>query len=388
MRKQNGRNLTAGEARAKSSVRSTLFIATRVKSKGRSPNRPRPSGFGLRPSKVVVLAMALLALTIGCGKPHEPTAATGESWPPASVRVEKIETVKQPAMEEVVGTVEPKLQAVIEAKVSGRITRLPVTVGQTVKQGDVLVELAPEEIRAKLDQATAAFRQAELDFNRVSNLRQQSAATQAELDAAQARYNVTKAAVAEADALSGYTKIPAPFDGVVARKLADEGDMAMPGKPLLELEGRTGMRLVANVPSQLASHVLSNAQLAVRVDTLSDTIIGTVVEISPAADPTSRTVCVKLDLPETPGLRTGQFGRLAVPALEAAFLFVPPTALVRRGQLEILFVAADGKALMRLVRTGKQTAQGIEILAGLAPAEAVVVEGTENLRDGQPLQTR
>ncbi|MEI6783569.1 MAG: efflux RND transporter periplasmic adaptor subunit, partial [Verrucomicrobiota bacterium] len=72
----------------------------------------------------------------------------------------------------------------------------------------------------------------------------------------------------------------------------------------------------------------------------------------------------------------------------AAFLFVPPTALVRRGQLEILFVAADGKAQMRLVRTGKQTAQGIEILAGLAPAEAVVVEGTENLRDGQPLQTR
>ena len=180
MRKQNGRNVTAGKARAKSSVRSTLFIATRVKSKGRSPNRPRPSGFGLRPSKVVVLAMALLALTIGCGKQHEPTAATGESLPPASVRVEKIETVKQPAMEEVVGTVEPKLQAVIEAKVSGRITRLPVTVGQTVKQGDVLVELATEEIRAKLDQATAAFRQAELDFNRVSNLRQQSAATQAD----------------------------------------------------------------------------------------------------------------------------------------------------------------------------------------------------------------
>ena len=61
-------------------------------------------------------------------------------------------------------------------------------------------------------------------------------------------------------------------------------------------------------------------------------------------------------------------------------------ALVRRGQLEILFVAAEGKAQMRLVRSGKQTAQGIEILAGLASGETVVVEGVANLRDGQPLQ--
>ena len=157
------------------------------------------------------------------------------------MRVQKIETVKQPAVEEVVGTVQPKLQAVIEAKVSGRITRLPVTVGQSVKQGDVLVELATQEIQARLDQANAAFRQAELDFNRVSNLHKQTAATQAELDAAQARYNVAKAAVAEAEAMSGYARIVAPFDGVVARKLADEGDLAMPGKPLLELEGPRGL---------------------------------------------------------------------------------------------------------------------------------------------------
>ena len=184
---------------------------------------------------------ALIALSTGCGKKHEPQAAAGESLPPAAVRVQKIETVKQPAVEEVVGTVQPKLQAVIEAKVSGRITRLPVTLGQSVKQGDVLVELATQEIQARLDQANAAFQQAELDFNRTANLRKQSAATQAEFDAVQARYNVAKAAVAEAEALSGYAKILAPFDGVVARKLADEGDLAMPGKPLLELEGRSGL---------------------------------------------------------------------------------------------------------------------------------------------------
>ena len=334
------------------------------------------------------MLLGLIALVVGCGKKHEPQAVPGENLPPATVRAQKIEPVKQPVVEEVVGTVQPKLQAMIEAKVSGRITRLPVVLGQPVKQGDVLVELATQEIQARLDQANATFRQAELDFNRTGNLRKQQAATQAELDAAQARYIVAKATVAEAEALSGYAKIVAPFDGVVARKLADEGDLAMPGKSLLDLEGRAGLRLVADVPSLLASRVLPKAKLSVRVETLPDAITGTVREISPGADPASRTVRMKVDLPETAGLSTGQFGRLAVPVGEGTFLFVPPPALVRRGQLEILFVAADGKAQMRLVRTGKETPQGIEILAGLAPGEAVVIEGAGNLRDGQPLQMR
>ena len=336
---------------------------------------------------LTVLLLGLTALLVGCGKRHEPQVTTGENLPPAAVRVQTIEAVKQPAVEEVVGTVQPKLQAVIEAKTSGRITRLPVALGQSVKQGDVLVELATQEIQARLDQANAAFRQAELDFKRTDNLRKQQAATQAELDAAQAHYSVAKATVAEADALSGYAKILAPFDGVVARKLADEGDLAMPGKPLLELEGRAGLRLVADIPSLLADRVLPGAKLAVRVDTLPDTITGTLAEIAPAADPASRTVCMKVDLPETAGLRTGQFGRLAVPIGEPTFLFVPPSALVRRGQLEILFVAADGKAQMRLVRVGKETKQGTEILTGLAAGETVVIEEAGTLRDGQPLQT-
>ena len=363
-----------------------LRLCVKIGSEWVAAPLPRDTSRQARLLSLVVISV--VAFLVGCGRKHEPQARTSETLPPAQVRVQTIAAVKQPAVEEIVGTVQPKLQAVVEAKITGRIIRLPVRLGQSVKQGDVLAELATQEIQARLEQANATFRQAELDFNRTSNLRKQSAATQAELDAAQSRYSVAKAAVVEAEAMAGYAKILAPFDGVVARKLADEGDLAMPGKPLLELEGRAGLRLVADVPGLLAARVVPEAKLAVRLDTITDAITGTVAEISPVADPASRTVRVKLDLPETPGLRAGQFGRLAVPVSEATFLFVPPPALVRRGQLEILFVAADGKAQMRLVRSGKQTEQGIEILAGLTPGEAVVVEGAANLRDGQPLQTQ
>jgi len=338
--------------------------------------------------QVGLMLAGLTAFLSGCGQKQAPLAAAGEALPPAVVVLQRIETVSRPAVEEVVGTVQPKLQAVIEAKVSGRITRLPATLGQSVKQGEVLVELATLEIQARLDQARAALRQAELELNRTTRLHKQNAATQAELDAVQTRHHVAQAAVAEAEALASYGKITAPFDGVVARKLADEGDLAMPGKPLLELEGRAGLRLLADVPGLLADRILPAAKLAVRMDTIPNALTGTVAEVAPAADPASRTVRVKVDLSAAPGLRAGQFGRLAVPVSDATFLIVPPPALVRRGQLDILFVAAEGKAQMRLVRTGKQTAQGVEILSGLAAGETVVVEGAATLREGQPLSTQ
>jgi membrane fusion protein, multidrug efflux system len=338
-----------------------------------------PMRSALPPLSAAVLGLFLTA----CSK--SPGSAPPRDLPPAAVRVQKIEAVKQPSLEEVVGTVQPKLQAVMEAKVSGRVTRLPVTLGQLVKPGDLLVELAAQEVQARLDQATASLRQSELDFKRFSRLREQGALTQAEFEAAQTRLTIARAALAEAEVLSGYATIVAPFEGVVARKLADVGDLAVPGKPLLALEGRSGLRLVADVPTRLADRVPVGASLAVSVESRPEALRGAVAEVSPAADPATRTVQVKVDLPPTEGLHAGQFGRLEVPGPETTFLFVPAPALVRRGQLEILFVAVDGRAQMRLVRTGKETAQGIEILSGLVSGETIVIEGAESLRDGQPL---
>ena len=80
---------------------------------------------------------------------------------------------------------------------------------------------------------------------------------------------------------------------------------------------------------------------------------GTVAEVSPAADPDSRTFLVKLDLPAAPGLRSGQFGRVAVPVGEANAIRVPLTAVIQRGQMEMVFVVANGRAQLRLVKTGE-----------------------------------
>jgi RND family efflux transporter MFP subunit len=214
------------------------------------------------------------------------------------------------------------------------------------------------------------------------------ALTRSEYDAAEARERSAKAAVAEAQAMKGYVEVLAPFEGVVMKKWVDVGDWATPGKPLVELEDPSALQLEADVPEGIASRVQVGAHLAVRLGSIKGELSGTVTELAPAADPSSRTFRVKLALPPTPALRSGQFARLAVPIGEEASLRVPIPALVQRGQLEIVFVVGDGRARLHLVKAGKRFADEVEILSGLDAGDKVVISGAALLRDGQPVEAR
>jgi RND family efflux transporter MFP subunit len=357
----------------KKSVRTLWYLST-------------PAGGRFAQTTVSSLAVIAIVALTGCNREHE--ATSGGSLPVASVRTETIESTKQPAVEEVMGTVQAKLRATIEAKVAGHIETMPASLGQSVKAGDLLAQLDVREIQAKRDQAKATLEQAERDFKRISALLEQQAVTQSEFDASQARYNVAKAAVAEAESMLGYAKVVAPFDGVVTRKLADVGDLAMPGKPLLEMENPAALRFVADVPDAISDHVKLGEHLNVKVGSSSETIAGEVSEIAPAADPINRTLQMKLDLPSTPGLRSGQFGRLAVPLVETATIQAPASAVVQRGQMELVFVVKDQKVQLRLVKTGKRAGDKVELLSGVSPGEKIVIEGVNQLADGQPVEVR
>jgi RND family efflux transporter MFP subunit len=219
----------------------------------------------------------------------------------------------------------------------------------------------------------------------VERLRQTGAVTASEYDALNSRLQSARAAVVEAQALVGDARITAPLTGVVARKDADPGDLAMPGRPLLRVEDPRHLRLEADVPASLLDRVTTGATFTVQVDGVRAPFEATVAEISPVADPATRTLRVRLDLPATEGLRPGQFGRVSIPVGEAECLMVPLSALVSRGQMEILFSVKEGKAQLRIVRTGRRLGEEVEIIAGLTSGETIVVENASALVDGQPL---
>jgi len=331
-----------------------------------------------------LIVSALALLLAGCHRESAPPVERPE-LPPAKVRLAVATLATNQAVERIVGTVRARTRALVSAKVSGRIRALQTTIGKAVKAGELLAEIDAGEISARLEQAEASLRNARRELDRYRKLLEQKAVTQSEYDAVETRHQIAAAAVDEARAMMGYTRVLAPFDGVIARQLADIGDLAAPGKPLLELESAGGLRFEADLPEALAASVRIGDRLEVAIDGINGPVAATLAEIAPAANPLSRTVPVKLDLPEVGGLRAGQFGRLSVPVAAGVNVRVPNDAVLRRGQMEIVFVSEDNRARLRLVRTGKRFGDQVEILSGIEQGESVVAPAPATLEDGRPL---
>jgi RND family efflux transporter MFP subunit len=287
-----------------------------------------------------------------------------------------------------VGTVRASLRATIEARTTGRITDLPVVLGQRIRAGELIARLDAPEIKARLEQAEASLQQAERDSKRMASLSNTEAVSRADHETADSRFRIAQGILAEAQALMGFAEIHAPFDGVVTRKWVDAGDQAAPGKPLVDIEDPSRLQLEADVPEAIASSIKQDVRMTIRVGPSLGNLSGTVAEIAPIADPTSRTFRVKLDLPASPGLMSGQFARLVVPVGENTSVRVPASTIVQRGQMEILFVVENQHARLHLVKTGRRVNDEIEILSGLDSGDSVVIENPKQLVDGQPLQEK
>jgi RND family efflux transporter MFP subunit len=336
----------------------------------------------LRPT---FLATSLALLVSGCGP--QPDAATNQA-PGQAVQVTaapaEVRTVWDE--EDVVGNVEAAQRAVLSAKVTGVIDAIKVAPGAKVSRGDVLATIDAREIKARLDQAVAAQEQAQKDFGRIERLLQSGSSTRQEFDAANTRLRTADAALVEARTMLQYTSITAPFDGIITRKLVEVGDLATPGKPLLEMENSSLLRFVAEVPEALIERVQMDAVLPVHVDAAGSSLDARVSEIAPSASAGSRTFLVKLDLPADPKLRAGQFGRLRLPVQERPAVMVPQTALVRRGQVESVFVINDGIARLRLVKSGRLLDSQVEILSGLSGGEIIIINDPALLSDGTAVE--
>lgn len=344
--------------------------------------RAKETRMGRRRATAVGLAMGWVVGLTGCGK--EPVAGVPVSDLPAlEVRVQEVVAGTYGATEEAVGTVRARVRATLEAKATGRIARVGAVPGERVQEGQVLVELDLAEARAQWEQARAVEEQAKRDLDRLRVLLEQQAVTPSEFEAVEARHRVARSALAEAETRVGYAEVTAPFAGQVTRKFVEVGDLAAPGRALMELEDPGRLRLEADVSAQRMEQVALGDRLPVRVGEMREALMAEVSEIEPSADAASRTFRVRLDLPEGVGVRAGLFGRVTLPAGEWERLTVPASAVGRRGQMEWVWVVEDGRAALRLIRTGRSWGEATEVLSGLKEGERVVVGASMGMREGQ-----
>jgi len=327
--------------------------------------------------------VAVVVLFAGCSRHDHPAAATMPAR--VNMRAARVEAVTLPLAQTLTGTVRPLERATLAAHLMGSVTAADFTVGQTVKAGDLLLTLTAAEVPARLAQARAALAQAEREAAREAALVKQNATAADSALAAEDRRRIAAAAVSEAEALVAYTRVTAPFAGTITQKFVNSGDLAAPGTPLVVVEASDQLRAEVQVPETFATLPFRTAifvQLAPNTASLSANL----VEFSAAAEPATRTRLAKLALPATSGARSGQFIRILWPVGETASLLIPSTALTTFGQMERVFVVnADGRAQLRLVKSGATTGDRVAILSGLTAGETVVLAPAATLRDGQPV---
>jgi RND family efflux transporter MFP subunit len=334
----------------------------------------------------VLPPLAAGLLLAGCGRASGPSLAA-PVLPPAQVELASVRREAVAQLTGVTGTVRAVQRAQLAAKVMGAIDELPVALGQRVKAGDVLVRISAAEISARVLQAQSQLNVARRDLERERELLGKGASTADMVKGLEDRFAMTQAMVREAEAMLGYATVRAPFDGVVARKYANVGDLAAPGQPLLEVEGTEAFEVEAALPDSLAGGLVVGTRIGVQVPAASAAFAAAVTEISSSADAGAHTVLAKIAVPAGTTVRSGQFARVEVPGAAIRRLVVPATAVTSYGELERVFVrGTDGRAALRLVKTGDRAGDSVEVLSGLDEAEQVVARGAENLREGQPLE--
>lgn len=337
---------------------------------------------------VVVLLLLWLAGTSRRkidNQPHQ-DAAPPAGRPAGDVDTVAVRSITRPRVEFAVGTVEAVHKSAVASKLLAKVTAVNVVAGQSVKQGDVLVTLDDTDLRARVEQADAVLQsalahqtQAQTEYDRVKGLFDIDSAARIELDrvttglrAAEAEVVRSRQALQESETVLDYSVIRSPIDGIIVDKRVQPGDTATPSQVLLTLYDPSKMQLVASVRESLTHRLHVGQKIGVRVDALTKTCQGTVSEIVPQADATSRTFSVKVTGPCPPGIYSGMFGRLLVPLEDEALLVIPASAVQQVGQLNLVEVVQDDRLQRRAVQLGRTLDGGlVQVLSGLREHERI-----------------
>lgn len=333
----------------------------------------------------MLIVIALTAFLPSCDKNQTRPKKSTQILPAARVSVDKV--IKRIAANqlEVVGTVQAVQRAEISSKITGNIIIFKVILGSRVKQGELLAEISAGEISARVQQAKAQLMQTKRNLAREENLLKKNATTLQTVKSLQDSARIAEAAYKETMTMLDYSRITAPFSGIITKKLCNVGDLATPGKPLLYMEEENNLQVLADIPEAMILRIKQGDRLSVSIPSVDLTTEGVVAEVSPIADPSSRSAPIKLAVTPDSRLRPGQFARVTLSMEQAETLTIPASAMIQFGQMEQVFVAYNNKAILRLVRSGTQIDDHIEILSGLSEGETVITQGNLDLLDGQPV---
>ncbi len=334
---------------------------------------------------IAVIVIVAAAYVYGSRRPNAPSTSAGGAAAPESVAVVTAPVVEKPIAIriEALGTAKANEAIEITSKTGNKILAVRFDEGQWVRRGQVLVELDGAQDRADLAAAEAALAESRSAYARSRDLYAQQALSQAQLEQIEATLKGNDARVAAAAARVADTVIRAPFGGRVGLRRVSVGALVSPGTVITTLDDTRTMKLDFDVPESFLAILKPGLVTAAKSIAYSgESFDGTVESVDSRVDPVTRSIRVRARLPNPKGLlRPGMFLTVIVSREPLPGLVVPEQALVpERGEVYV-FIVADGRAFRRVVTVGRRSPGEVEVLAGVAAGERVVIEGTQQIRD-------
>jgi RND family efflux transporter MFP subunit len=284
----------------------------------------------------------------------------------------------------------------------GRIQQVLVHEGDSVRAGQTLVVLDDAALHASVEQAQAGVKAAQnaqvaaqtnaalaastldrykqlqseksVSPQEMDEVSRRAEAAAANLEAVRAQTDAARAQENGARTMMSYTRLVAPFAGVVTARMADPGTMAAPGVPLLQVDQAGALQLQASVDESAISAIHKGMKVPVAIDGGSPgNLAGTVAEIVPAADPSSHSFLVKIDLPSSTQMRAGMYGTAMFANGTKQAILIPRSAVVSRGSLSCAYVLdSQGIAQLRYLTLGSPQGDLVEVLSGVSAGEKLV----------------
>lgn len=322
------------------------------------------------------------------------TAADSMKPPPEAVASAVVRQEEWERARPAIGTLVASRGVTVGAELGGTVRQIGFDSGATVRRGDLLVKLDTSTEEAQLQAATAEAALARLTLRRARQLREGEANAEADLDAAEARAKAADATVAQLRSAIEKKTIRAPFDGRVAIRQVELGQVVSPGTSLASLQAVTPIHVDFWLPQQALAQLRQGERVELRTDIYPDVRWeGAITTINPEVDVATRNVRVRATLANHDGrLRPGMFANVTVVSGEHdRVLTIPSTAVMYAPYGDSVFTIEEQKGAggakgtvvrQKFVRLGERRGDLVAVIAGLAPGERVVSSGAFKLRNG------
>jgi len=288
------------------------------------------------------------------------------------------------------GTLKARQTIRIFNQEEGSLTSLPFYEGDSIKKGDILLQIDDKLLRAQFDKAEATLAQAQQDLKRLQKLRKKRLVAEDEVNHARTALNVAEAEQRLLSTRLGYTSLVAPINGIVSERLAEPGDVAPRHTHLLTLIDTDTLITEVAVSGLLLPTLSVGDGVDVQIDALpGKTFQGKILRIHPTLNASTRNGIVEVILDPAPlGARPGQFCRVVLLSRATERQLIPFSAVRQDSEGSYVYSINDkNKTTLNRITTGLRFTDRIEVLSGLKNGQRIVTKGFLGLKDGKKVRT-